>query len=115
MRELVFLLSADADIQKAYEFYEAYQAGRGDVFMRHLDTAFGRLRIFPEGAPVFHKGYRRLLVQGFPYGIFYTTRAAVSSLQEFWISGRTRARSGAGLVDDGHSQTGTQYPQWNKN
>jgi toxin ParE1/3/4 len=70
--ELVFLFSADADIQTAYEFYEAYQAGRGEVFMRHLDVGFGRLRISPEIAPIFYGPYRRLLVHGFPYGIFYT-------------------------------------------
>lgn len=72
MSELVFLFSCDSDIQNAYEFYEAYQTGRGEVFMRHLDVAFGRLRAFSEIAPVFHETYRRLLVPGFPYGIFYT-------------------------------------------
>ena len=39
--------------------------------MRHLDLAFGQLRTFPEIAPAFHESYRRLLVHGFPYGIFY--------------------------------------------
>ena len=48
MSELVFLLIADADIQTAYEFYEACQTGRGEIFMLHLDLAFGRLRTFPE-------------------------------------------------------------------
>ena len=72
MSELVFLFSADADIQTAYEFYEAYQEGRGEVFMRHLDVALGRVRAFPEMATPFHKAHRRLLVHGFPYGIFYT-------------------------------------------
>ena len=71
MSELVFLLSADVDIQSGYEFYEAYQEGRGDEFMRHLNVAFGILRSSPEIAPLFFKTYRRLLVQGFPYGIFY--------------------------------------------
>jgi toxin ParE1/3/4 len=70
--EIVFLLSADADIQTAYEFYEAFQLGRGEIFMRHLDVAFTRLHTFPEIAPLFHGAYRRLLVHGFPYGIFYT-------------------------------------------
>ena len=72
MSELVFLFAADADIQAAYEFYEAYQTGRGELFMRHLDVALGRLRTFPELAPPFHEAHRRLLVHGFPYGIFYT-------------------------------------------
>ena len=72
MNDLVFLLSADSDIQTAYEFYEAVQSGRGEVFMRHLDVGLGQLRAFPEAAPVFHNSYRRLLVHGFPYGIFYS-------------------------------------------
>ena len=72
MSELVFLFSADADIQAAYEFYEAVQPGRGEVFIRHLDAAFGQLRTFPEIAPVFHKSHRRMLVHGFPFGIFYS-------------------------------------------
>jgi len=70
--DLVFLLSADVDIQTGYEFYEAVQAGRGEVFMRHLDVAFGQLRTFPEIAPVFRNSCRRFLVHGFPYGIFYS-------------------------------------------
>ena len=72
MSDLVFLLSADIDIQKAYEFHEDYQKGRGLVLMRHLDAAFTYLRNFPEIAPVFQGNYRRLLVPHFPYGIFYT-------------------------------------------
>ena len=71
MSELVFLLAADADIQAAYEFYESCQAGRGEVLLRHLDIAFGHLRTFPEMAPMFRHPYRRFLVSGFPYGIFY--------------------------------------------
>ena len=46
--ELVVLFSADADIQTAFEFHEGFQAGRGEVFMRDLDVAFGQLRTFPE-------------------------------------------------------------------
>src|ERR1043165_3930625 len=72
MAELVFLLSADIDIQRAYEFYEDYQTGRGVIFMRHLDASFFHLRTFPEIGPVFHGIYRRLLVPGFPYGVFYS-------------------------------------------
>jgi len=81
--ELVFLLGADIDIQRAYELYEDYQTGRGDIFMRHLDAAFAHLRTFPESAPIFHGNYRRLLVPRFPYAIFYTlepTRIVVSGV-----------------------------------
>ncbi len=40
--------------------------------MRHPDAAFGQLRTFPQIAPLFHESYRRLLVHGYPYGIFYS-------------------------------------------
>jgi plasmid stabilization system protein ParE len=70
--ELVFLFSADADIQSAYNFYEALQPGRGEVFMRQLDVALGHLRSFPEIVPHFLGPYRRLLIAGFPYGVFYS-------------------------------------------
>jgi hypothetical protein len=72
MSELVFLLSAETDIQTAYEFYDEYQSGRGEIFLWYLDAALGRLRKFPELAPSFRAAYRRLLVENFPYGIFYT-------------------------------------------
>ena len=70
MSDLVFLLSADIDIQKAYEFYEGYQVGRGVVLMQHLDATFTYLRTFPEIAPIFHGSYRRLLVHIFLTRIF---------------------------------------------
>lgn len=72
MREVVILLAADADVQSAFEYYEAYQAGGGEFFMRHLDAALGRARLFPESAPIFYQEYRRLLVHRFPYGVFFT-------------------------------------------
>ena len=85
MSELVFLFSADADIQSAYEFYERSRPGRGEVFMRYLDLAFGRLREFPESAPVFYRSYRRMLMRGFPFGIFYALegrRIVISSIMD---------------------------------
>ncbi len=72
MSELVFLLSADLDIQRAYDSYEQWQEERGAIFMRHLDAAFGPPRNFPESGPIILRNYRRLLVPGFPFGIFYS-------------------------------------------
>ena len=57
--------------QDAPERYEAYQQGRGEVFMRQLDAALGLLRQHPEIAPVYARPYRRMLIREFPYGIFY--------------------------------------------
>ena len=72
MMEIVPLLSADLDIQSSYDYYEDCREGLGTVFMHRLEEALGQLRIFPESGPIVHGDYRRLLVPGFPIGIFYT-------------------------------------------
>lgn len=76
MIDLILLLRADLDIQAAFARYEDYQAGRGQVFLRHLDAALTVLRQHPELAPVYEGSYRRMLVRDFPYGIFYQAQPA---------------------------------------
>jgi toxin ParE1/3/4 len=71
MIDLILLLQADHDIQTAFNRYEDFQAGRGEVFMRHLDAALTLLRQHPEIAPAYGGRYRRMLIRDFPYGIFY--------------------------------------------
>lgn len=75
MIELILLLRADLDIQAAFEWYEDYQPGRGEVFMRQLDAAFTLLRQHPEIAPVYAGSYRRMLIRDFPFGIFYSVHS----------------------------------------
>ena len=53
MTDLILLLQADHDIQTAFNRYEEFQAGRGEVFMRHLDAALTLLRQHPEIAPAY--------------------------------------------------------------
>ena len=75
MADLILLLQADHDIQTAFTRYEEFQAGRGELFMRHLDAALTLLRQHPEIAPVYGGRYRRMLIRDFPYGIFYEVQA----------------------------------------
>ena len=76
MPDLILLLQADLDIQAAFERYEEYQQGRGEVFLRHLDAAFTLLRQHPQIAPAFAGSYRRMLLREFPYGVFYEAQPA---------------------------------------
>ena len=71
MIEIVFVLAAEIDIQAAYEFHENCQSGRGELLLGSLNAALAQLSIYPEIGPRVHNSYRRLLVTGFPYGIFY--------------------------------------------
>src|SRR6185312_7114455 len=71
MTGLILLLQADLDIQAAFNRYEDYQTGRGEVFMRQLDATLTLLREHPDIAPIYAGTYRRMLIRDFPYGIFY--------------------------------------------
>ncbi len=85
MIELILLLQADLDVQAAFNRYEHYQNGRGEVFMRQLDAALTLLRRQPESAPVYSGSYRRMLIREFPYGIFYQvqpTRLVVAAIMD---------------------------------
>src|ERR1051325_4058145 len=88
MTELVLLLQAELDIQAAFNRYEGFQEGRGEVFMRHLDAAFTLMRQPPAIAPVSGEAYRRMLIRDFPYGVFYQVQpkrvivAAVMDLRQ---------------------------------
>ena len=71
MMDLILLLSADADIQSAFNKYEEYQEGRGGVFLRQLELALSVVRRHPHiGAPC-NASYRRMLVRDFPVGVFW--------------------------------------------
>lgn len=85
MIELILLLQADVDVQTAFDRYEAYQPGRGEIFLRQLDVALALLRRHPELAPVYAGPYRRMLMRDFPYGIFYSmqpTRVIVAAIMD---------------------------------
>jgi plasmid stabilization system protein ParE len=71
MIDLILLLQAEHDIQTAFNRYEEFQEGRGEVFLRHLDAALTLLRQHPEIAPVYGGRYRRMLIRDFPYGVLY--------------------------------------------
>lgn len=70
--EIVLLLSADINIQRAYEWFDAQGEGRAVRFLAELERLFGLLSTFPELGPVVYGARRRLLMREFNFGIFYT-------------------------------------------
>lgn len=64
--EVIFLLGAEIDFAKLYGRF-------GGKFYTALDKALGQLADFPEAAPVYHEKIRRILVGGFPVGVFYVS------------------------------------------
>lgn len=75
-----FRPAASADVQAAYEWYEAQHPGLGNEFIAAVDTAVASILAFPEAYPVVHRGARRVLLERFPYGLYYrieSTRVVV--------------------------------------
>jgi plasmid stabilization system protein ParE len=72
MHEVVILAGAENDILETYARFESDSEGLGDRFSLRVESALAQLSEFPESGSIFRGSRRRLLVQGFPFGIFYT-------------------------------------------
>ena len=72
MLEVTFLLAANLDAQRVYQAFEDFREGRGDYFSDRLEAALEMLKSFPEIGPLYEENFRRLLVKGVNFAIFYT-------------------------------------------
>jgi plasmid stabilization system protein ParE len=59
------------DLVEAREWYEAQRAGLGDEFLASVADAFTRLEESPEQFPVYYRDFRRVLMNRFPYKVFF--------------------------------------------
>ncbi|MBE7494762.1 MAG: type II toxin-antitoxin system RelE/ParE family toxin [Verrucomicrobiaceae bacterium] len=68
---VVILAGAELDVQRIYNRLTDYRDGAGDEFMDRLAGVFKQLEMFPELGPIRQFGFRRILVPGHIYGVFY--------------------------------------------
>jgi len=68
---IVILAGAESDIQRIYNRFLNRHDGAGDEFMDRLGYVFRQLEAFPESAPLRMLGFRRALVPGHVYGVYY--------------------------------------------
>ena len=66
-----FLAAAYDDVEAAYVWYEHQHAGLGAEFVRAVEAAIAAAFAFPDAHPIVHRDARRILVQRFPYCLFY--------------------------------------------
>lgn len=64
--------AADIDLAEAREWYEARRIGLGDEFLASVAQAFAALEESPAQFPMYHHPYRRVLIERFPYKVFFT-------------------------------------------
>jgi plasmid stabilization system protein ParE len=68
---VVLLAEARVEALDAFNWYEEQRAGLGAVFRSAMDEAIARVRATPLAYPVQYRELRRVLVNRFPYALFY--------------------------------------------
>jgi plasmid stabilization system protein ParE len=66
-----FESDAQADISDAFEWYELQSFGLGGEFLRSLAAATERLEQSAMAYPDIGRGFRKILLRRFPYGLHY--------------------------------------------
>ncbi len=64
-------LRARNDIEDAARWYESQQLNLGGEYLNEIAAAFDKLAENPKAYPAIHRETRRLLLQRFPFGVFY--------------------------------------------
>ena len=68
--EVVLLLSAERDLQEAYNWVEEHRRGREQFFLQDVELRLEHLQKFPLIGRLYWGRYRRLLTPRYPFGIF---------------------------------------------
>ncbi len=71
MTTVKFEREAEEDVLEAYDWYEQQRPGLGARFRDSLDVAMGRVTENPRACPVTYRDLRRILVERFPYAVYY--------------------------------------------
>ena len=73
MKPPIFRPAAAADVEDAYRWYEAQQAGLGEEFLAAVRMVIESIKANPEIFPVVHRQTRRALLRRFPFHTGFTT------------------------------------------
>jgi toxin ParE1/3/4 len=84
--EVVLLLSAERDLQEAYNWVEEHRQGREQYFLQDVDLRLEHLKKFPLIGRLYRGRYRRLLIPKYPFGIFYVVESNRIVIQLFMRS-----------------------------
>lgn len=69
--EIVWLRSADDDVQQAYNRFEDRWPGFGNSFLLAVEAVLERLKFHPEIGTIAKGDVRRVLVPDFSFGVYY--------------------------------------------
>ncbi len=73
--KVYFHPDAEAEFDKAVEYYEQLQLGLGIEFAEEIYATIARIIQYPDAWSALSKNSRRCLVNRFPYGVVYQTKS----------------------------------------
>jgi plasmid stabilization system protein ParE len=79
-RRLIVRSVAERDLLDAHAWYEERATDLGADFLQRVDLALIHIARHPLPGPLFYREYRRMLIQRFPYGIFYVVTPQIISV-----------------------------------
>ncbi len=71
MKPVLIRPAAAADIEDAFEWYEAQRSGLGEEFLETLTSSLNQIAKNPQIYQVIYRETRRALLKRFPYSIFF--------------------------------------------
>ncbi len=71
MSRVVLIAAAREEALEAFRWYEQERPGLGKLFRARLNEAVRRIRSAPASHPMQHRDLRRVLLEQFPYSVFY--------------------------------------------
>ncbi|MFN7587955.1 MAG: type II toxin-antitoxin system RelE/ParE family toxin [Planctomycetota bacterium] len=101
-RAIRFTLAAEQDVTTAFLWYEGQSSGLGTRLMARMNDLLARVAEAPKQFPEVMSGYRRALLQRFPYGLYFSLGHdevvvhAILHLQRDPARWRDRLAGGAG-------------------
>lgn len=72
MPAVTFLAGADRDVFEIFARIEARDSDAADTFLQRIADNVRQLGEQPESGPVFTAPFRRLVMRGYPFGVFYS-------------------------------------------
>lgn len=68
---LIVRSTAERDLLEGFQYYESVVPGLGTTFVQRVDEAIAAIALVPAGFRKRHGEFRLLVVNRFPYGVFY--------------------------------------------
>jgi len=72
--------AVEADVEAAFDWYEAEEPGLGFEFLAELRTAYERIVDHPFGYQDIRSGIRRALTRRFPYAVYFSVEGETNSI-----------------------------------